>query len=125
MTASQGRRFGLTVGGAFLTFAALAWWRGHPATASVLATLGASLALAGLLIPTALGPVERAWMALAHAISRVTTPIVMGLMYMLVVTPFGYLRRTLSNNPLVHESVDSSYWRRRSDSQRSSMERQF
>ena len=28
-------------------------------------------------------------MSLAHAISKVTTPIVMGVMYLLVLTPFG------------------------------------
>ncbi len=28
-------------------------------------------------------------MRLAHAISKVTTPIVMGVMYLLVLTPFG------------------------------------
>ena len=33
-----------------------------------------SSSLAALVAPTALGPVERAWMGLAHAISRVTTP---------------------------------------------------
>ena len=35
MTASEGRRFGLTVGTAFLVFAAIAWWRGHPTTTLV------------------------------------------------------------------------------------------
>ena len=49
-----------------------------------------------------LGPVERAWMGLAHAISKVTTPIVMGVMYLLVLTPVGLLRRRFGGNPLVH-----------------------
>ena len=82
LTTAQGRRFGLTVGGAFLVFAAIAYWRGHSTSTAVLGGLGATLALAGLIIPAHLGPVERAWMRLAHLISKVTTPIVMGVMYL-------------------------------------------
>jgi hypothetical protein len=78
-------------------------------------------------IPTRLGPVERAWMALAHAISKVTTPIVMGIMYLGVFTPVGWLRRTLGGNPLVHEAVGRSYWRSRNEGARrsASLERMF
>ena len=56
LTAAQGRRFGLTVGGAFLVFAAIAWWRGHPTTIDVLGSLGGVLCLAGLVVPTLPGP---------------------------------------------------------------------
>jgi hypothetical protein len=127
LTPHQGRRFGLTVGGAFLVFAAIAWWRGHPTASMVLATLGGVLTLAGLAIPTYLGPVERAWMALAHAISKVTTPIVMGVMYLGVLLPVGVLRRGLGGNPLVHAPVEQGFWRPRpAGSRRSkSMRRQF
>jgi len=113
LTAAQGRRFGLTVGGAFLLFAAIAWWRGHPTTTTVLGSLGGALAVAGLVIPTLLGPVERAWMQLAHLMSKVTTPIVMGVMYLLVLTPIGLLRRTFGGNPMVHAPEGGTYWKAR------------
>ena len=45
-------------------------------------------------------------MALAHAISKVTTPIVMGVMYFVVLTPVGVLRRGFGGNPLVHAEHD-------------------
>ena len=127
LTAAEGRRFGLTVGLAFLALAGILWWRGHATTATVLATLGGTLVVAGLLIPTLLGPVEGAWMALAHAISRVTTPIVMGLMYAVVITPVGALRRAFGGNPLEHASADGSYWRTRPEGKRrsNSLSRQF
>jgi Saxitoxin biosynthesis operon protein SxtJ len=127
LTASQGRRFGLTVGIAFAVFAGIAWWRGHPTASTVLGSLGGTLILAGLVIPTLLGPVERAWMALAHLISKVTTPIVMGAMYMLVLTPVGFLRCRLGGNPLVHAPTERSYWRARPPGSRrsSSLSRQF
>lgn len=127
LTSSQGRRFGLTVGGAFLVLAAVAWWRGHPMLVNILAGVGGLLVLAGLIVPTRLGPVERAWMALAHAISKVTTPIVMGVMYLLVLTPVGWLRRTLGGNPLVHQAEAESYWHKRPEGHRRSgdLRRQF
>jgi hypothetical protein len=126
-TATQGRRFGLTVGGAFLLLAAFAMWRGHPTTTTVLGSIGAALVLAGLIVPAHLGPVERGWMRLAHAISKVTTPIVMGVMYLLVITPVGALRRTFGGNPLVHAERERSFWRERPAGRRrsASMQRQF
>lgn len=127
LTAAQGRRFGLTVGAAFAVFAGIAWWRGHPTTFTVLGSIGGLLLVAGLVIPTRLGPVERGWMALAHAISKVTSPIVMGVMYLVVLTPVGILRRSLGGNPLVHRLEKQSYWRTRPDNARrsASLSRQF
>lgn len=118
LTAAQGRRFGLTVGGAFLVFAAIAWWRGHPTTTMVLGALGGTLSAAGLVIPTLLGPVERAWMQLAHLISKVTTPIVMGVMYLAVLTPVGLLRRAFGGNPMVHQPEGGTYWKARPEGKR-------
>ena len=126
LTAAQGRRFGLTVGGAFLAFAAIAWWRGHPTTTNVLGILGGVLAVAGLVIPTFLGPVERAWMQFAHLISKVTTPIVMAVMYLVVLTPIGILRRAFGGNPLVQQPQGGSYWKARPEGRRrGNLTRQF
>ena len=126
LTAAEGRRFGLTVGGAFLAFAGIAYWRGHPTATNVLGILGALLSVAGLVIPTYLGPVERGWMRLAHLISKVTTPIVMGVMYLVVITPVGLLRRMFGGNPMVHQPEDHSYWHSRPEGQRAgNLERQF
>lgn len=127
LTPQQGRRFGVTVGGAFLVFAALAWWRQSVVLTPVLAALGAALMAAGLVVPTHLGPVERAWMALAHAISRVTTPVVMAVMYFLVITPSGVVRRALGGNPLAHTDGAAGFWKERpaGGRQSKSMERQF
>jgi hypothetical protein len=127
LTPQQGRRFGVTVGGAFLVFAAVAWWRQSAILMPVLATLGAALTLAGLVVPTHLGPVERAWMALAHAISRVTTPVVMAVMYFVVITPSAFARRAFGGNPLAHADGTAGFWKARpaGSRQSKSMERQF
>jgi len=77
-----------------------ALWSGRPNTAVLLGSIGLALAIAGILIPTRLAPVERAWMALARAISFVTTPIVMAMMYFGIITPVGLLRRLVADNPI-------------------------
>jgi hypothetical protein len=127
LTREAGRRFGLTVGTAFLVLAAATWWFDRRAAAWVFSVAGSSLALAGLLIPTRLGPVERAWMSLAHALSRVTTPVTLGAIFLLVLLPVGVLRRLLGGNPLVHAARDDSFWKERPDGERrsKSMKRQF
>jgi hypothetical protein len=113
LTAAEGRKFGLTVGIAFGVFGAILMWRGKETLSTVLLSLGGVLVLAGLVVPTMLGPVERAWMGLAHLISKVTTPIFMGIVYFLVMTTMGFLRRRMGS-PLVPQTVRSdSRWETR------------
>ena len=78
LTAREGRAFAFPVGAAFLVLAGITWWRDHELLTRVFGGVGGLLLLAGLLIPTLLGPLQRGWMGLAHAISKVTTPIFMG-----------------------------------------------
>lgn len=126
MTAREGRRFALQVGAALLVLAAILWWRGRSTLAVVLAALAGALLLAGVVAPARLGPVHQAWMGLAHAISKVTTPIFMGIVYYVVMTPLGILRRTLGRNPMVHAENSSSFWHsRKGRSHRGDLNRQF
>lgn len=126
LTPAQGRNFALTVGIAFLVLAGISYWRGHRIPVVVLGALGALLVLAGVVIPGRLGPVYRAWMGLALAISKVTTPIFMAVVYYLVLTPTGFLVRLVGHRPLRHTAVSGSYWQRRPEGQRAAdMTRQF
>jgi hypothetical protein len=126
LSAADGRKFGLTVGGAFLVLAAVAFWRGRATTTAVLGSLGAALVLAALVAPTALGPVERAWMGLARAISKVTTPIVMGVVYFVVFTPFALAMRVAGRDALWLRRRGASTWvPRPADQQRGDLRRQF
>jgi hypothetical protein len=128
-SAAQGRKFGLTVGIAFGILAGLSYWRGHGVVPLVAGAIALALVVAALAAPRALEPVERAWMKLAHVISRVTTPIFMGIVYFAVLTPIGIVRRTFGRNPLVHEPDGGSYWIARTpverERKRIRMERQF
>lgn len=108
------------VGGAFLVAGALMWRRGHLTAAVVSAVLGAGLVIGGLAAPVRLGPVYRAWMGLALAISKVTTPIVMAVLWYLVLTPAGFLVRLFGHRPLEAQRDAATYWRTRPAGQRQS-----
>ena len=125
LSPAEGRRFGLTVGLAFLALSLLLWWRDHEAARNVTGGLALLFMLGGLLVPSRMGPVFRAWMRVGLAISRVTTPIFMGAIFFLVITPVGLVARALGHRPLVREGP-ATFWLARAEGDRqSNLERQF
>lgn len=127
MSDAEGRRFAFTVGAAFVLLGGLLAWRGARVAPPISLGLGGFLIGAGVIAPARLGWAQDRWMMLAHVVSRVTTPIFMGAVFILVMTPTGLLRRWFATNALAHEDKDGSFWKptRSSTGQRSSMERQF
>jgi hypothetical protein len=124
-TARDGRRFAFPVGTAFLVLAGVLWWRGHATPMWVTGGLGAALYAAGLVAPARLGPVYRGWMKLALVISKVTTPIFMGVVYFVVFTPAGLIMRAVGKRPIVHRPEGGSYWRAPSRRENKDLRRQF
>lgn len=127
LTPAAARRFGLVVGAAFGLLAALFWWRGHSPVGAGLALIGFALVAGGILRPTALTPAYRVWMGLALVISRFTTPILLGGVYFLVITPIGVARRLMGHNPMRPRPTGNSFWvdREHGARPRTDMERQF
>jgi hypothetical protein len=125
LTSAEGRKFAWTVGAAFLVLGGIVWWREHYRVATVLLSLGGILAVAGLILPGHLTGVYRAWMGLAHAISRVTTPIFMGIVYFVVLAPIGMLMRAFGKNPLAPPKTDTVWHEREPQHRRSDLSRQF
>ncbi len=125
-TAAEGRKFAFPVGAAFLVLAGIAYWR-HPGaiTWKVLVTLGGLLVIAGAIMPAQLGPVYRGWMGFAKALSKVTTPIFMGVVYYVVVTPIGVGMRLFGRQPMRHKEQAGGYWRVPPSGGRSDMTHQF
>lgn len=74
--------------------------------------LCAAFAALAFLRPAWLHPLNRLWTALAGAMSRVTTPVVCGLLFYLVVTPLAYLMRLCGKDPLRLRRDESrqTYW---------------
>jgi hypothetical protein len=105
------RRFGLTVGGVFLLLGCVSWWRAHEIAPRVLWALGAPLVTLGLIAPSLLRPVERAWMAMAEVLGYVNARIILSLVYFVVVTPIGWIRRWRDDplNRRMHDGTPSNW----------------
>ncbi len=124
-TASDGRKFAFPVGTAFLVLSALLFWRDKETAFRVTAALGLLLYVAGAILPGKLGPVYRGWMRMALAISKVTTPIFMGLVYFVVLTPTGLLMRVFGRRPMKHGERDGGFWQSTAGRPVSDLRRQF
>ena len=109
MQTTSNRKFGLTVGTAFLVLAGIVWWRDHLWLRNIFGGVGGFLIVAGLIVPAILGPVQRGWMRMALAISKVTTPIFMGIAYYLSVVPIAFAMKLLGKNPIAAVEKDSSF----------------
>ena len=107
---SEGRRFGLTLGPAFAVLGGLLIWRDKDTVAVVLFWVAAVLIAGAVLFPRQLQPLERAWMAFANLLSRVTTPIFLAVVFFVAITVTGLLMRLLGRNPLVRTEVADSFW---------------
>ncbi len=125
LTARQGRKFAFTLGFALLVLGGISLWRGHDIVPYVLATPGALLVLAGVIAPTRLGPIERRWMAFGERLSRITSPIILGVIYFGVFTPAGLIRKALGKNSLTAHHKPETAWVRREAKQRSDLKRQY
>ena len=124
LSPAEGRKFALTVGAAFVALAGVTWWRGHQKVATVAGALGAAFIVAGLLAPGQLGLIYRGWMAFGLALSKITTPIFMGVVYFLVIAPIGILRRAFGRNALIAHGT-TTVWATRDTAVSSDLNRQF
>jgi len=113
------------VGAAFGVLAGVLFWRERILFAWIFSGVAGILLLAGLTVPARLGPVYRAWMSMAHAISKVTTPIFMGVVYFVVLTPTGLVMRLFGRSPIVHRRKDDSRWQSREAGKVGDLNRQF
>lgn len=114
------REFGLVVGAVFVLLGG--WWiyRGKlTSVAYVFLPLGSTLILLGLVLPMALVYPNKAWMKLAEVLSFVMTRLILGVVFFLIVTPIGVIKRLFGWDPLSRRGGRSpSYWTAYSGRQR-------
>jgi hypothetical protein len=116
---SSDRSFGGAVGAVLCLLGARAWHHGAHAREAALLGIGTLLLFCAWLFPSCLRPLNRAWSGLGEAISRVTTPVLMGVVYFGVVTPVALARRVMSGKVSADamrrrwQPEAPSYWIRR------------
>ena len=102
-------------GGLFVVvFAALATWTWARGGSWYVAwaALAALTLVVTLAAPQRLTPLNRLWMRFAALLHRVVSPVVLGVMFFALVTPFGVIRRLAGRDPMARrfEPGASTYW---------------
>ena len=105
---SFGFTFAVVLGGVcgFGLWSGWAVW--IPAVSGTAATgfLGAALAA-----PAALEPLNRLWFRFGMLLSKLTQPIILGILYFLIVTPIGICRRAMGSDRLqLKKRSADTYW---------------
>lgn len=105
------RKFGLVMTVPFAIIGGLMMWRGK-ALAPYFLALGGFFLVSGLLIPTILRPIEKAWMKFAEVLSVIMTRVILTLTFFLVITPLGLLMRMMGKDLLKmkRDPQAASYW---------------
>lgn len=125
---SELKRFGVTLGIAFGALGGVFLLRGKSFYPYFLG-LSAAFFLFGLLLPAALGPVQKLWMTLATALGWFMTRAILSVLFFAVVTPVGLIARLVGRDPLSLKFKDGadSYWipKQKTTPKKSDYERQF
>ena len=123
---SSNRSFGLLF---FIVFIVIAFWsfRGHIEQIKFW-SLGLSLIflILGLLNSKLLTPLNKFWHYLGLGLGLIVSPIVMGLIYFLVVSPIGFIMRLIGKDllKLKYDKSIKSYWINK-EKLKSTMKNQF
>ena len=116
------REFGLLVGSIFFLMGF--WWiyRGKFSSLSyIVIPVGLTMVLLALTFPRALYYPNKAWTLLAEGLSFVSTRIILAIVFFLVITPIGVVKRLFGWDPLNRRGgTQESYWRSYPSRQRDS-----
>jgi hypothetical protein len=108
---SSNRAFGLVFAAVFAIIALypLFWLRPPHLWALIVA---AAFLVIALLLPAALGPLNRLWARFGLLLHKVTSPLVLGFLFFLVITPMGVIMRLFGKDPLrlKRDAQAASYW---------------
>ena len=110
--APSNRNFGLLFSGVFLILSAYAAYQGA-SEAKVYGWLtgGGVVGVVAVIKPGLLTPLNNAWMKLGDLMSKVVSPLVLGAIFFLVITPVALIGRLLRRDELrIKRTNASSYW---------------
>lgn len=125
---SSNRTFGLVMAAFFAVIGflpavrgrAIHWWA---------AAVSGTFVLVAVAAPAALAPLNRLWTKLGLLLNRVVSPVVLGVMFYVVLTPYGLLMRAFGKDPLTRgrDPQAKTYWTLRDPSVKTggSMTQQF
>jgi hypothetical protein len=99
VSSSSNRGFGLVFAVVFTIIGLWPWLFGGQVRIWSL-VVGAAFLVVAWLWPAALAPLNRVWTRFGMLLHRIVSPVVLGVMFFVVVTPTGLLMRALGKDPL-------------------------
>jgi hypothetical protein len=121
------RSFGIVFAAVFMFVGLAPLWHQAPVRAWSLAVATAFFIFA-IAAPAALRPLSHVWQRVGLLLHHIVNPVVMGVLYYVVLTPFGLVMRLFGrglSRDLAPDVSLSSYWRSRTDSPAAGMRHQF
>jgi hypothetical protein len=108
---SSNRALGFVFGAVFLIIAVFPWFFGGGLRLWSLIVCGAFVGVA-LIAPGLLTPLNRAWTRLGLVLHKIVSPLVLGFMFYIVITPMGVVMRWLGKDPLRlrFDRGSTTYW---------------
>ena len=108
------RSFGLLFGAVFALLAAYGWFFKGWSSMLALALVGVALAfvLLGFVAPKILSPLNWLWFQLGQVLGKIVSPIVLGAIFFLLLTPVSLVTRLFGRDELrlKREALQTSYW---------------
>jgi len=108
---SSDKSFGLVFAAVFLMIAIFPLWSSGTVRYWALG-IAAGFAMVAFWKPASLRPLNRVWFLFGMLLNKVVSPIVMGVLFFLTVTPIGFAMRAFGKDPL-NKMIDpdaESYW---------------
>lgn len=93
------RSFGIVFAVVFAIIGLAPLWGGGPVRIWAVSIAATFLAVA-LIYPAALASLNRLWFRFGMLLNRITTPLIMGLLFYVTVTPTALIMRALGKDPL-------------------------
>jgi hypothetical protein len=121
------QEFGLIVGGVFVLLGSWWFYRGKFLNAAyVLTILGAALVLFGVVAPRLLIIPRKLWMKLAEGMSYVSSRVILAIVFFLVLTPIGLVKRAMGWDPLQRRAASrDSFWQPYPERKRDHFEKMY
>ena len=109
------RRFGALFVVVFALAAGYGVYKGWPrGLLLALAIASVCFGVATLIRPKTLRPLNLAWFKLGELMGKIVSPIVLGIIFYLLITPFGLVGRLLGRDELkLKRGQEQSYWIKR------------
>ncbi len=112
VTLGSNRNFGLVFFVVCLLVGGYQWYHGNLEIMKIALIASVVFLVPALLFPKVLYPFNLLWFKFGNLLHKIVSPLIMGVMFFLIVTPLALLMRSLGKRPLeLHPDKNKdSYW---------------